>query len=140
MVAGRLRAVKPPAVPADAHGCPSLANGPAPASRVRGVFVVGRGCHTGVQHCGGIAGRPESPAACVLAGCAFAMVLNVVAPYCIATRTLRQCMPGTATALLFSLPLGGFFLAQALSENFIQLKVFTGSARPCQRMFPLQHT
>ena len=68
------------------------------------------------------------------------MVLNVVAPHCIATRTLRKCMPETATALLLSLPLGGLFLARALSENFIQLKVFAGSARPCQRMLPLQHT
>ena len=103
MVAGRPGAVNPLAVPAEGHGRPSLANGPAPASRVRGVFVVGLGCHTGVQHCGGVAGRPESPSACLLAGYAFAMVLNDVAPYCIATRTLLQCIPGTAIALIFSL-------------------------------------
>ena len=72
--------------------------------------------------------EPRSPAAYLLAGYVFAMVLNVVVPHCIATVALRKYMPGTATALLFNFPLGCLFLARALSEDFIQLKVLVWSA------------
>ena len=72
--------------------------------------------------------NPGSPASYRLAGYVFAMVLNVVAPHGIATVAMRRYMPGTATAVLFNLPLGCLFLARALSEHFIQLEVFVWSA------------
>ncbi len=55
------------------------------------------------------------------------MVLNVMAPHLIATIATSKYMPGTATAILFNFPLGCLFLKRALSENFIEFKVFAWS-------------
>lgn len=70
---------------------------------------------------------PGSLAAYLLAGYVLAMVLNVLAPHLIATVVMRRYMPGTATAVAFNLPLGSLFLSRALSEDYIQLKVFAWS-------------
>lgn len=72
--------------------------------------------------------RAGSPAAYLLAGYVVAMLLNVFAAHVIATVAMRKYMPGTATAVLFNLPLGCLFLGRALSENYIQLKILAWSS------------
>lgn len=52
-------------------------------------------------------------------GYVFAMVANVFVPHVIGTITLRRYIPGTGTALLFNLPLGGLFLQQAIAQGFV---------------------
>ena len=68
-----------------------------------------------------------SPAAYLLAGYALAMVINGLIPHIVATVAMRRYMPGTATAVLLNLPLGCLFLIRALSENYIQLRLFAWS-------------
>ncbi len=70
---------------------------------------------------------PGSLAAYLLSGYVLAMVLNVLAPHLAATVATRKYMPGTATAILFNLPLGCVFLKRALSEGYIQFNVFAWS-------------
>jgi hypothetical protein len=70
---------------------------------------------------------PASLPAYMLSGYVLAMVLNVVAPHVVATIAMRRYMPGTATALLFNLPLGGLFLQRALAEGYIEPGVFVWS-------------
>jgi hypothetical protein len=48
-------------------------------------------------------------------------------PHLVATVATSRYMPGTATAILLNLPLGCLFLKRALSENYIELKVFAWS-------------
>jgi len=71
--------------------------------------------------------RPGSLAAYLLSGYVLAMVLNVLAPHLVATIATGRYMPGTATAILFNLPLGCLFLKRALSGHYIELKVFAWS-------------
>lgn len=52
-------------------------------------------------------------------GCVFAMVANVFAPHVLGTVVLRRYLPGTATAVLFNLPLGGLFIQQAMAQGFV---------------------
>jgi hypothetical protein len=52
-------------------------------------------------------------------GYVFAMVVNVLVPHVAGTVALRRYLPGTATAVLFNLPLGGLFLHQALAQGFV---------------------
>lgn len=54
-------------------------------------------------------------------GYVFAMVANVLVPHVLGTIALRRYIPGTGTALVFNLPLGGLFLQQAMSEGFVAL-------------------
>lgn len=61
---------------------------------------------------------PRGVAAYLFAGCLFATVLNVVAPHVIATLALRRYAPGTATAVLLNLPLGGLFPYRPVSEGY----------------------
>jgi Protein of unknown function with HXXEE motif len=68
-----------------------------------------------------------SLAAYLLAGYALSMIINGLVPHTIATVAMRRYMPGTATAVLLNLPLGCLLLIRALSENYIQLKVFVWS-------------
>lgn len=65
-----------------------------------------------------------SASAYLMAGYVLAMVLNVFIPHVVATVFMRSYMPGTATALVFNLPLGLIYLSRALSENRIELHVF----------------
>ncbi|MDD1622482.1 MAG: HXXEE domain-containing protein [Methylococcaceae bacterium] len=65
-----------------------------------------------------------SVAAYIFAGYVLAMVANVLAPHVLATLALRRYMPGTASAVLFNLPLGGMFLYRALSEGYVQPMTF----------------
>jgi F0F1-type ATP synthase assembly protein I len=64
-------------------------------------------------------GPAQGIAAYVFTGYVFAMVVNVFAPHLIASLVLRRYMPGTATALLFNLPLGVLFIERALAEGFV---------------------
>ena len=52
-------------------------------------------------------------------GYVFAMVANVFVPHVVGTIALRRYVPGTATAVLFNLPLGGLFLQQAVAQGFV---------------------
>jgi hypothetical protein len=52
-------------------------------------------------------------------GYVFAMVANVFVPHVVGTIALRRYVPGTGTALLFNLPLGGMFLQQAVAQGFV---------------------
>ena len=48
-------------------------------------------------------------------------------PHVLATLALRTYVPGTATALAFNLPLGGWLLWRAITEKFVQPSVFAWS-------------
>ena len=58
-------------------------------------------------------------AAYALAGYALAMLLNVFVPHVLATLALRQYAPGTATALLFNLPVCGALLYVGIKDGYI---------------------
>jgi len=70
--------------------------------------------------------RLESVASYLMAGYVLAMALNVFVPHVLATLFSRQYMPGTATATLLNLPLGLLYLQKAVSEQYIQSRVFIG--------------
>ena len=52
-------------------------------------------------------------------GYVFAMLANVFVPHVLGSIALRRYIPGTGTALLFNLPLGGLFLQQAVAQGFV---------------------
>ena len=60
----------------------------------------------------------------LMAGCVLTMVLNVVFPHLLATVFMRKYMPGTATALLLTLPLGSLYLKEAITGHHIDPGVF----------------
>ena len=60
----------------------------------------------------------------LMAGYVLAMVLNVFMPHVLASVFTRKYMPGTATAVLFNLPLGLLYLRQALLEHNIEADRF----------------
>ena len=72
-------------------------------------------------------GGAHSLGAYFIAGYAAAMVLNVFLPHLAATVALRTYAPGTATALLFNLPLGGWLAYRLLAERWIEPSVFAVS-------------
>jgi hypothetical protein len=76
------------------------------------------------------AGGPGSFGAYVLAGTALATVINVVLPHLAATVVFRRYAPGTATALLLNLPLGGWLVYRSLTEGYVRPALFrvTGPA------------
>lgn len=69
-------------------------------------------------------GGPGSFGAYFISGYALAMALNVLVPHLVATLALRKYAPGTATGLLFNLPLGGWLLYRALTEGYVDPGVF----------------
>ena len=71
--------------------------------------------------------EPRSVAAYLMADYVFAMTLNALMPHLLATLFMRRYMPGTATALLFNLPLGIAYLYQALATQHIEPLVFAWS-------------
>ena len=73
-------------------------------------------------------GGARSVGAYFIAGYAVAMVLNVLIPHVAATIALRAYAPGTATALLFNLPLGSLLVYRSLKEGYVEPKVFAISA------------
>ncbi len=60
----------------------------------------------------------------LVCGGALLMLLNVFLPHLIATIALRQYAPGTATALLFNLPLSCRLLFLAITEKRISTRTF----------------
>jgi hypothetical protein len=72
-------------------------------------------------------GGARSLGAYLLTGYALAMVINVFVPHVLASLALRTYAPGTATALAFNLPLGGWLLWRAITEKFVQPSVFAWS-------------
>lgn len=58
----------------------------------------------------------------LFAGYVFAMVVNVVVPHLLLTCILKRYAPGTATALLFNLPLGSAFLFLAVAQGFVEMR------------------
>ena len=72
-------------------------------------------------------GGGQSFGAYLLAGYALAMVLNVLAPHVIACLVTRSYAPGTATAVLFNLPMGGWLIYRSLSDGAIEPAVFAWS-------------
>jgi hypothetical protein len=68
-----------------------------------------------------------SVSAYLMAGYVLALVLNVPVPHVLATVFTRRYMPGTATAVVFNLPLGLLYLSRAFSEGRIELHVFCWS-------------
>lgn len=71
---------------------------------------------------------PQSVGAYLFAGYVFAMVLNAVLPHLAATIARRKYMPGLATAFLLNVPLGTYYLSQALEQDYILVSVFAWSA------------
>ncbi|TAM34009.1 MAG: HXXEE domain-containing protein [Rhodanobacter sp.] len=72
-------------------------------------------------------GGRHSAGAYLLAGYALAMVLNVLAPHVIACLVTRSYAPGTATAVLFNLPLGSWLIHRLLQDGAIEPAVFAWS-------------
>lgn len=72
-------------------------------------------------------GGPRSFGAYFIAGYALAMALNVFMPHIAACVALRSYAPGTATALLFNLPLGSWLVYRSLAENYVEASVFVVS-------------
>lgn len=70
------------------------------------------------------AGGPRSVGAYLIAGCALAMVLNVFIPHVATSLVLRSYAPGTASALLLNLPLGGWLLYRSLADGYVVPSVF----------------
>jgi hypothetical protein len=69
-------------------------------------------------------GGARSFGAYFVSGFALAMVLNVLVPHVVASIALRSYAPGTATALLLNLPLGGLLLYRSFAEGYIEPKAF----------------
>lgn len=72
-------------------------------------------------------GGAHSLGAYFIAGYAAAMVLNAFLPHLVATLVLRAYAPGTATAMLCNLPLGGWLLCRSLAGHWIEPVVFAVS-------------
>jgi len=72
-------------------------------------------------------GGSGSLGAYFITGYALAMLLNVFIPHLTATIVLRRYAPGTTTALLFNLPLGGCLVYRALTEGYVNSTVFAVS-------------
>lgn len=68
--------------------------------------------------------QPEGIAAYLMAGYVLTMVMNVFFPHTLASFVTRSYMPGTATAILFNLPLGLFYLLHAITGGYIALPTF----------------
>jgi hypothetical protein len=66
----------------------------------------------------------ESIGAYLLCGYALAVLLNVLFPHVLATMIMRRYAPGTATAVLFNLPVTVALLRRALMEGYIDSKTF----------------
>ena len=66
----------------------------------------------------------ESLGAYLLCGYALAMLFNVAFPHVLATLIMRRYAPGTATAVLFNLPVTIALLRRALMDGYIDSKTF----------------
>lgn len=71
---------------------------------------------------------PNSVAAYLFFGYVFAMVANALVPHLVATLALRKYMPGTATGLLLNVPVGLYLLHEALSQGWVDGRIFLWAA------------
>jgi hypothetical protein len=71
---------------------------------------------------------PQGVAWYGFAGYVLAMMANAVVPHLLATLALRRYMPGTATALLFNLPLGLLWMRRALVEEVVAWRTLIWAA------------
>lgn len=69
-------------------------------------------------------GGAQSAGAYFISGYALAMAPNAVVPHVVATVALRVYASGTATALLFNLPLGGWLVYRSLVEGYVDPRAF----------------
>jgi hypothetical protein len=69
-------------------------------------------------------GGPRSIGAYLVAGLALAMVANAFLPHLAATVAARRYAPGTATAILFNLPLGSLLLVHSLQHGDVDPNLF----------------
>jgi hypothetical protein len=69
-------------------------------------------------------GGAQSVGAYLISGYALAMALNALVPHVVATVALRVYAPGTVTALLFNLPLGGWLVYRSLAEGYVDPRIF----------------
>ena len=65
-------------------------------------------------------GGRRSLGAYLVTGYALAMLLNVAFPHLLATIALRSYMPGTATAVLFNLPVTALLVRAAFREGYVE--------------------
>lgn len=63
---------------------------------------------------------PDSVAAYLFVGYAFAMAANAVVPHLVGSLAARSLMPGTLSGLLLNLPLGVALVLQAIDQRFVQ--------------------
>ncbi|NOX34874.1 MAG: HXXEE domain-containing protein [Deltaproteobacteria bacterium] len=69
-------------------------------------------------------GGKGSIGAYIISGYALAMLLNVLFPHLIATLAMRRYAPGTATALLFNLPITSLLLYQSFHQGYVEKSVY----------------
>jgi hypothetical protein len=69
-------------------------------------------------------GARGSVGAYLVSGYALAMLLNVVFPHLAATLVIRRYMPGTATSVLFVLPVSSLLLYRAFLQGYIKFSLF----------------
>ncbi len=67
-----------------------------------------------------VAAGPGSVWAYLFAGYVLAMVANAFVPHLAGSVALKRYVPGTATALLFNIPLGALYLQKALAQRFVE--------------------
>jgi hypothetical protein len=72
-----------------------------------------------------------SVAACLMAGWGLAMALNALFPHLLVSLVMKKYMPGTATGLLFNLPLGGLYLYHAVTSHHVELAVLAWAGPLC---------
>lgn len=65
-------------------------------------------------------GGRGSLGAYLVTGYALAMLLNVAFPHLLATIALQSYMPGTATAVLFNLPVTALLVRAAFREGYVE--------------------
>ena len=60
----------------------------------------------------------------LVSGYALAMLLNVVFPHLAATLVMRRYMPGTATSVVFVLPVTSLLLYRAFLQGYVEPSLF----------------
>ncbi|MFT4114837.1 HXXEE domain-containing protein [Silvibacterium sp.] len=60
----------------------------------------------------------------LMAGYALTMMLNALVPHLALSLFTRSYMPGTATGLLLNIPVGLFYLREAIAERAVHAKTF----------------
>ena len=107
-------------MPRRQSGCP---HGPKRSTEFRFALTVLTVLAAGASALANLQGK-ESLGAYLLCGYALAMLLNVALPHVLATLIMRSYAPGTATAVLFNLPVTVALLRRALMDGYIDSRTF----------------